>query len=458
MSSENKMAVMPVKKLLLSMGIPIIFSMMLQALYNIIDSAFVSNMTNNGEVALNALTLAFPIQMLMVAISIGTGVGVNALIAKCLGENNRQRASLTTGNAVFLGIIIYLVFLLFGLFGTEFYVKTQTSNVMIIKMASNYLKICCIFSFGIVFYSLYEKIIQATGRTVYTTMAQVLGAIVNIILDPILIYGLCGLPAMAVEGAALATVIGQLVSFALNLYFHFKLDHEIDNKLTYLKPNKRIIIEIYTIGFAAIIAQALMSIMTYALNIILGTVGENVVTAYGLYYKIQQFILFAAFGLRDAITPIVSFNYGLKNKKRIKEGIKYGLIYTIIVMFIGFVLLEGSANIFVNVFGLSGDTALICKGAIRIISISFIFAGINIAGQGCFQALAEGLASLLVSILRQFVLVIPVAWVFALIVNNYQMTTSLLWLTFIIAEGLTAIVSLVLLKKTVNNKVNIIKD
>lgn len=458
MSSENKMAIMPVKKLLLSMGIPIIFSMMLQALYNIIDSAFVSNMANNGEAALNALTLAFPIQMLMVAISIGTGVGVNALIAKCLGENDRKRASLTTGNAVFLGIIIYLVFLLFGLFGTEFYIKTQSSNPMIIKMASNYLKICCIFSFGIVFYSLYEKIIQATGRTVYTTIAQVLGAVVNIILDPILIYGLCGLPAMEVEGAALATVIGQLVSFVLNLYFHFKLDHEIDNKLTYLKPNKRIIMEIYTIGFAAIIAQALMSIMTYALNIILVTVGENVVTAYGLYYKIQQFILFAAFGLRDAITPIVSFNYGMKNKKRIKEGIKYGLIYTIIVMFIGFVLLEGSANIFVNVFGLSGETALICKGAIRIISISFIFAGINIATQGCFQALSEGLASLLVSILRQFILVIPVAWLFALMVNNYHMSTSLLWLTFIIAEGLTAIVSLILLKKTINNKVNIIKD
>lgn len=325
-SSESKMATGVVKKMLLTMGIPMIFSMMLQALYNIVDSAFVSNMGKNGELALNALTLAFPVQMLMVAVGIGTGVGVNALIAKCLGQGNRDKANKVAGNAIFLGIIIYAVFLLFGLFGTGAYVRTQTSNREIIEMASGYLKICCIASFGIVFYSLYEKMIQATGRSMYSTIAQVIGAVLNIILDPIMIYGLLGCPELGVNGAAYATIIGQIVSFVLDYIFHIKFDVEIDNGIKYIKHDKKIIWEIYTIGLPAIIAQALMSVMTYALNIIFGTVDERVVTAYGLYYKIQQFILFAAFGLRDAITPIVSFNYGMKDKKRIKEGIKYGLI------------------------------------------------------------------------------------------------------------------------------------
>lgn len=453
---KNKMAVMPIKKLLLTMGIPIIFSMMLQALYNIVDSAFVSNMSQNGEMALNALTLAFPVQMFMVAIGIGTGVGVNALIAMCLGQENKKRASQSAGNALFLGFIIYFIFLLFGLFGTDFYVKSQTNNPLVIQMASHYLKICCIASFGIVFYSLYEKIIQATGRTLYTTIAQVAGAIFNMILDPILIYGMFGLPAMGVDGAAYATVFGQILSFALDFFFHLKYDKEIENKISYLKPNLRIIKEIYTIGLPAIIAQALMSIMTYALNILFGMVGESVVTAYGLYYKIQQFILFAAFGLRDAITPIISFNYGMKNKQRIKDGIHYGIKDTLFIMIIGFLALEISAPAFTSIFGLSGQTAALCQSAMRIISISFIFAGINIASQGCFQALGEGIASLIISLLRQFVFIVPVAYGFVLLVKYYQISNSLLWITFIIGEGLTAFFAIVFLKKIVKRKVNIL--
>lgn len=453
---KNKMAVMPIKKLLLTMGIPIIFSMMLQALYNIVDSAFVSNMSQNGEMALNALTLAFPVQMFMVAIGIGTGVGVNALIAMCLGQENKKRASQSAGNALFLGFIIYFIFLLFGLFGTDFYVKSQTNNPLVIQMASHYLKICCIASFGIVFYSLYEKIIQATGRTLYTTIAQVAGAIFNMILDPILIYGMFGLPAMGVNGAAYATIIGQILSFVLDCYFHFKYDKEIENKLCYLKPKLRIIKDIYAIGLPAIIAQALMSIMTYALNILFGMVGENVVTAYGLYYKIQQFILFAAFGLRDAITPIVSFNYGMKNKQRIKEGIRYGMIDTLIIMALGFIVLEIGGNAFTSIFGLSGQTASLCESAMHIISISFMFAGANIASQGCFQALGEGIVSLIISVLRQFLFVIPVAYVLVLIVNNYHQSASLLWLTFIVGEGLTVIFACIFLKKIIKNKVDIL--
>lgn len=455
-SSESKMATGVVKKMLLTMGIPMIFSMMLQALYNIVDSAFVSNMRENGELALNALTLAFPVQMLMVAVGIGTGVGVNALIAKCLGQGNRDKANKVAGNAIFLGIIIYAVFLLFGLFGTGAYVRSQTSNREIIEMASGYLKICCIASFGIVFYSLYEKIIQATGRSMYSTIAQVSGAVLNIILDPIMIYGLLGCPELGVNGAAYATIIGQIVSFVLDYIFHIKFDIEIDNGIKYIKPDKKIIWEIYTIGLPAIIAQALMSVMTYALNIIFGTVDERVVTAYGLYYKIQQFILFAAFGLRDAITPIVSFNYGMEDKKRIKEGIKYGLIYTLVIMSIGLVVLEMFANIFTSVFGLSGETESLCISAIRIISLSFLFAGTNIAMQGCFQALGDGMASLIISVLRQFLLVVPVAWLFALLVKYVGAPQSVLWITFLIGEGLSAIVSVILIKRVIKNKVDVI--
>lgn len=455
-SSESKMATGVVKKMLLTMGIPMIFSMMLQALYNIVDSAFVSNMRENGELALNALTLAFPVQMLMVAVGIGTGVGVNALIAKCLGQGNRDKANKVAGNAIFLGIIIYAVFLLFGLFGTGAYVRSQTSNRKIIEMASGYLKICCIASFGIVFYSLYEKIIQATGRSMYSTIAQVSGAVLNIILDPIMIYGLLGCQELGVNGATYATIIGQIVSFVLDYIFHIKFDIEIDNGIKYIKPDKKIIWEIYTIGLPAIIAQALMSVMTYALNIIFGTVDERVVTAYGLYYKIQQFILFAAFGLRDAITPIVSFNYGMEDKRRIKEGIKYGLIYTLVIMSIGLVVLEMFANIFTSVFGLSGETESLCISAIRIISLSFLFAGTNIAMQGCFQALGDGMASLIISVLRQFLLVVPVAWLFALLVKYVGAPQSVLWITFLIGEGLSAIVSVILIKRVIKNKVDVI--
>lgn len=456
-SSENKMAVMPVKKLLLSMGIPMIFSMMLQALYNIVDSAFVSNMQGTGEAALNALTLAFPVQMLMVAIGIGTGVGVNALVAKSLGQGDREKASKTAGNAAFLGIIIYIVFLLFGLFGTDFYVKTQTSNPEIIEMATSYLKICCISSFGIVFYSLYEKIIQATGRSMYSTIAQVSGAVLNMILDPIMIYGLLGCPEFGVKGAAYATVLGQILSFILDFFFHIKYDKEIDNGLKYLKPEGTIIAQIYTIGVPAIIAQALMSVMTYALNIIFGMIDERVVTAYGLYYKIQQFILFAAFGLRDAITPIVSFAYGMRNKERIRDGIKYGLIDTLTIMAAGLIILEVIADQFTGVFGLSGETAALCVSAIRIISLSFLFAGANVAMQGIFQALGDGLASLIISIFRQFLFVIPVAYGFAMCVNKLSAPNWLPWVTFIIAEGITVIVAIILLKEIFRKKINQIK-
>lgn len=454
----NKMGVMPVPKLMLNMGIPMILSMMLQAVYNIVDSAFVSNMPENGEAALNALTLAFPVQMMMVAIGIGTGVGANAVLAMRLGQGNRERASRTAGNAMFLATVIYLLFLLFGLFGIHFYVNSQTANAEIHEMAVSYLQICCTLSMGIVFFSIFEKLLQATGRSLYSTIAQVAGAVTNIILDPILIYGLPGFPKMEVKGAALATVIGQLVSLLTAAFFHFKFNREISNGLHYLKPSGEIIKEIYAIGLPAIIAQALMSAMTYGLNVILVKIDESAVTAYGLYYKIQQFILFAAFGLRDAITPIVSFNYGMRNKARVQGGIKYGILFTLVIMAIGLILLEIFAAPFSGIFGLSGQTQELCISATRIISLSLLFAGANVAFQGIFQALDSGLASLVISMCRQFLFVLPVAWGFSLYIGQDLNRIGLVWLTFLIAETLTVVIAMSFMKAIKRKKIDVLSN
>ena len=448
----HKLGTMKVNRLMLSMGIPMILSMMLQAVYNIVDSAFVSNMPINGEMALNALTLAFPVQMLMVAIGIGTGVGTNALLSKSIGQGDYKKAGKVAGNSMFLAIVIFILFLVFGLFGVDIYASTQTTNPEIKAMVVTYLRICCTASIGIVFFSVFEKLLQATGHSVHSTIAQITGAIINIILDPVLIYGWFGFPAMGVAGAAYATVIGQIASALLGLIFHLKQNREIENGLQYMKPDIKIIKSIYSIGLPAIIAQALMSVMTYGMNIILGSISESTVTAYGLYYKVQQFILFAAFGLRDAITPIVSFNHGMRSKRRVKAGIKYGISYTILIMLIGLAVIEIFAVPFSSLFGLSGETQAICISAMRIISLSFIFAGINIAYQGIFQALDGGFESLIISILRQFLFVLPIAWGFSLLARQSADRIWTVWMTFIIAEALSCIVATLFMKK-INRKV-----
>ena len=452
----NKMGLMPIKKLMLNMGLPMIISMVLQALYNIVDSAFISNMSQNGEEALNALTLAFPMQMLMVAIGVGTGVGTNAIVAKCLGQKDNVKASKVAGNAQFLSLIIYFFFLLFGLFGVKPYISTQTNNPLIYEMAVHYLTICCILSIGIVFFSTYEKLLQASGHLLFSTIAQVAGAVVNIILDPILIYGWLNFPELGVKGAAYATIIGQCVSYLLAWFFHLKLNKNMSNQLNNFKPNWKIIKEIYSIGLPAIIAQALMSFMTYGLNIIFVKVSEPMVTAYGLFYKIQQFVLFAAFGLRDAITPIVSFAYGMKNNQRIKEGIKYGIFYTLIIMLLGTILVEALAIPFTNLFGLSGETAQLCKSAMYIISISFIFAGINIALQGVFQALNGGLKSLIISLCRQLIFVLPIAYLLSLLCIRQYIPNWVIWFTFPFAEIITALIAYFLLLSTKKHQLNCI--
>lgn len=443
-AETSKMSTTPVGKLMLAMGLPMILSMMLQAVYNIVDSAFVSNMPQTGEAALNALTLAFPMQMLMVAISIGTGVGANALLSKSLGQQDGEKANRVAGNALFLATVIYIAFLLFGLFGVSPYIAGQTGNAAIREMAVEYLKICCILSPGIVFFSIYEKLLQATGRSLYSTIAQVAGAVTNMILDPIMIYGLLGCPQLGVKGAALATVIGQWVSLLLALIFHLKVNREISSRFCYWKPSGKLILQIYTIGLPAIIAQALMSVMTYGLNRILGTVSESMVTAYGLYYKIQQFILFAAFGLRDAITPIVSYSHGMGSKSRIRAGIRYGMLYTFIIMVMGTLLIEMFAVPLSSLFHLAPETEALCVSAMRIISISFVFAGVNIAFQGIFQALDGGLESLILSLFRQILFVLPVAWA---LVQIKGAPDWLVWVTFPVAEGLTALIGCLLMRR-----------
>lgn len=391
--------------------------------------------------------------MLMVAIGIGTGVGVNVLLAKSLGQQDRDKASMVAGNAIFLAIIITIVFILFGILGVKPYISTQTTNPMVYEMAVKYLRICCTCSIGIVFYSIMEKVLQASGLTVNSTVAQVSGAVINIILDPVMIYGLLGCPALGVAGAAYATVIGQIASFLIALFFHVKVNKSVDKALKHIRPQAALLKGIYAIGVPAIIAQALMSVMTYGINIILVQVNEALVTAYSLYYKIQQFILFAAFGLRDTITPIVSFSHGMRNKKRIMEGIKYGILYTFIIMAVGTIVLELFAGPLCSVFKLSGMTENLCVSATRIISTGFIFASVSVAIQGVLQALDCGISSLVISICRQLLFVLPVAWVFTLFIAAALGNAWIVWLTFPIAEIITAAIAVLLILKTYKKKI-----
>lgn len=448
--SSNKMGVAPIKKLMLAMGIPMIISMALQAVYNIVDSYFVSCMEdtaeikNMGDCAVNALTLSFPIQMLMIAIGVGTGVGINAILSKSLGENDRKKASQIAGNSIFLGVCGYVLFLLFGLFGVSTFVSSQTANPVIYDMATSYLTICTTLSFGVMMYISYEKLLQATGKTTLSTIAQLVGAATNIILDPIMIFGYFGVPKMGIEGAALATVIGQCVSCILDCVFHYKFNRsDIDVSIKYIKPRKKIIAEIYKVGIPAILMQALMSFMTYGVNIIFGSVSIAAVTAYGVYYKIQQFVFFAAFGMNNAMIPIIGFNFGKRDKKRVNEGIRYGMIYTLIIMGIGAIALQLFANQLVGIFVLSDETKQLCVLAIRIISLGYLFVGANIAYQGIFQALGCGVRSLILSLLRLIVIALPLAQILSL----QQEAQNIIWIAFPVAEMIAFFIAIYIMKK-----------
>ena len=442
MQQENKMGTMPVGKLIVTMSLPMIISMLVQALYNIVDSVFVSRIS---EQALTAVSLAFPAQNLMIGVATGTGVGVNALLARTLGQGNREKAAKVAGNGLFLGAVIYLICLLFGLAGAGAYIASQTADAQVIGMTHDYLFICCTFSFGVVFFSLFEKLLQATGRSLYSTIGQITGAVINIVLDPVMIYGLGPVPELGVRGAAWATVIGQVASAVLLFVFHLRLNREFDRGIRQLKPETAVIRDIYTIGLPAIIAQALMSVMVYAMNLIL-KFDAAAQTAYGLFYKVQQFVLFLAFGLRDAITPIVAYGCGMGSRKRVEDGIRYGLFYTVVLMAAGFALTELFPGAFASLFN-AGQSRAYFIGAMRVISLSFVFAGINIALQGVYQALGGGMESLVLSLLRQLVIVLPLAYAFSLAVRSGLAGVSLIWWAIPIAEALSCAAGCVLLQR-----------
>lgn len=446
----NKMGIEPVGSLILKMGIPMILSMMLQAFYNIVDSYFVSSMEGVGDAAVNALTLAFPIQALMVALAIGTGVGVNSLLSKFLGMGDRKTASRIAGNAVFLSVCTYILFLIFGLFFVDAYISSQTSDPIIQEMGCSYLKICTVLSFGSVIYMIYEKLLQGTGKTVLSTIAQVSGAITNIILDPIMIFGMFGCPALGIAGAAYATVIGQVVSLVLGMIFHHTKNKEIETKAEYLVPDKEIITAIYRVGIPAIIMQALMSVMTYCINIIFVRVSGSVVTAYGIYFKIQQFVFFAAFGLNNAIIPIVAFNYGMRDRARIFKAIRCGLLYNAIIMLAGAVLLQVFGKQIIGIFDVSTEVKELSIQAVRIVTLGYIFVGANVIFQGIFQALGEGIKSLVISAIRLIIVVLPLAYFFTILPN----AQNIVWAAFPIAEACGLVVSILFMSRVSKNKLS----
>ena len=450
MQTNNKMGVLPVKKLLLSMGLPMIVSMILQAFYNIVDTFFVSNIEVLGNAATNALSLAFPIQMLMIAIGVGTGVGINSVLSKSLGAGEREKANKIAGNALFLGVCTYVLFLLFGLFGTPWYTRSQTDDPIVTELAEEYVAICCVFSFGSILSMIYEKLLQSTGKTMYSTIAQLAGAVTNIVLDPLLIFGLFGLPALGVAGAAWATVLGQILTFLLGMLFHHGKNREIASSPRYLLPTGNIIAAIYRVGFPAILMQALMSFMVYGVNVLFyARIGADAVTAYGTYYKIQQFVFFAAFGLNNALIPIVAFNFGMQDNRRIKDGIKYGVLFTVGIMLVGTALLEIAATPLSNLFGISEQAKSLTRSALRIISVGYVFAGINIAFQGVYQALGYGVRSLVLSLLRLILIPLPLALSFTFCAN----ADLLVWAAFPVAEAIASLFALFLyrgLKKKIS--------
>ena len=454
----NKMASTPMKKLFWKMGLPMIISMVLQALYNVVDSIFVTNMGEKGALANQALTIAFPIQILIIAVGVGTGIGLNALLSKSLGEKNQEKVNKVAGNGIFLSICIYIVFLLFGIFGAEWFISLFAGgNAEVISMGTTYLKICCCVSLGTTGYTVYERFLQSTGKTMLSTISQITGAVANIILDYIFIFPL----GMGVAGAAWATVIGQFISLFMAMYFHYTKNKEINGNLKYIKPEIKLIKGIYKIGISAAIMQALLSVMMAGMNAILGIAKADptiLVGSFGIYYKIQQVALFAAFGLSNTIISILSFNYGMKDKERVNDCVKYGIKDTIIVTFVLTIIFELFARPLASLFGLTGGTTNeiieTCTIALRIASIGFVFMGFSVAVQGILQSLGCAIRPLIISFLRLVIFVFPVAYLFTLSDN----VVSIVWWTFPIAEFLTAIISIIILKKTYKEKIEIIDN
>lgn len=446
MSKSERMGTMPVPSLLIRLGAPLMLSMIVQALYNVVDSLFVSyipdtaGIVNAGDKAINALTLAFPIQMLILALCIGTGVGVNAALSRSLGMGDRKTAGRIAGNSVFLGLCYSIGMVLFGAFGVDAYLASQTADAVIADMAGSYLRIISFCAFGSIWQICFERLLQATGRTTEAMVSQLVGALLNIILDPIFIFGYMGLPAMGVAGAAIATVIGQCASLAVGIVLHNMHNKEIPLSLNGMRPDGAIIVRIFKVGAPAIAMQALTSVMTYGMNLILVNVSATAVTAYGLYYKLQNFIFMPVFGLNNASIPIIAYNYGAGKPKRVRDTVIGGLIIASVIMGLGIVALQLFGAQIVSLFQTSGEAAQMCVTALRIITVGFLFVGANVVLQGACQALGNGMYSLVISLMRMVVIVLPLAWLLSMAEN----AAVLVWWAFPIAECVAMFAAIVL--------------
>lgn len=408
-NKENKMGVMPENKLLLNMAIPMIVSMLVQALYNIVDSIFVAQLSEN---ALNAVSLAFPIQNLMISVAVGTGVGFNALLSKSLGEKNTKKVNETAANGIFLELASGLVFLVIGLTVAHWYYSFQTDIAAIIDYGESYLMICCGLSIGLFLQVSMERLLQSTGRTFYSMITQVVGAVINIVLDPIMIFGLFGFPKLEVAGAALATVIGQTIAAGLGVYFNVKHNPEIRIKLKGFRPNGKIIRGIYSVGVPSIAMASIGSAMVFCLNQILMAFTPTATAVLGVYYKLQSFVFMPVFGLNNGMVPIVAYNYGARKPERIVKTIKLTVGYAMAIMIIGFAAFQLFPDVLLGMFQAEGDTGdllIIGVPALKTISYSFLLAGFCVVSSSVFQALGHGVLSLSVSVIRQLVVILPAA-------------------------------------------------
>lgn len=437
--TENKMGIMPVGKLLISMSVPMMCSMIVQALYNIVDSIFVARVC---EDALTAVSMAFPLQSLLIAIGAGTGVGVNALLSKALGEKKPEEAGMIAMNGIFLALCSYVVFAIIGLTCVKAFYAGQTDNPVINGYGVQYLTIVCCLSCGIFTQFIFERLLQSTGKTIYTMYTQGIGAIVNLILDPILIFGLFGLPRLEVAGAAIATVIGQIVAGSIAVFFNLKVNHEINFRLKGFKPSGEIIRKIYAIGIPSIIMQSIGSVMVYGLNTILMFFSSTAVAVFGVYFKLQSFVFMPVFGLNNGLIPIMAYNYGAKKKKRMLDAFKYAIFMAVAIMCIGTAIFEIIPDFLFRMFDASDTMLEMGILALRIIAVHFPIAAVCIVTGAVFQSLGKAIYSMINSIMRQLVVLLPVAYFLALTgnVNN-------VWWSFPIAEIVSGIVTLIFFLK-----------
>ena len=437
---ENKMGTMPVKKLIINMSLPMIISMMVQALYNVVDSIFVAKLSEN---ALTAVTLAFPMQNLMIALAAGTGVGFNVLLSQGLGEKNLEKSDSAANNGIFLILINTIIFILIGLFAAVPFIHSQTSDASIQTDGIAYLQIICFLSTGAFMQITMERLLQATGRTLLSMVSQITGAVTNIILDPIMIFGLFGFPKMGVAGAALATVIGQFLGASVGTFLNLKYNKEIHISLKRIfKPRMHTIKPIYFIAIPSILMMSIGSIMTYAMNVILIAFSTTATAVFGVYFKLQSFFFMPVFGLNNGLIPVLSFNYGAKNKKRIDESLRFALSLAFVIMLIGAITFELIPGTLLDMFNASNDMKGMGITALRTIAVHFPLAAVGIVFSSVFQAFGQSIYSLIISVMRQLVVLIPAAWLLAQtgVVNN-------VWWAFLIAEVISLTTSIFFFKK-----------